>query len=89
VLDTLRDTGKDYNAAQKETRIIAEERQAERIIESGNVQTVGNDGKVSVTKGRGESARTVKQEPKVNQIYKMPSGRFGRYKGNGVFEEVQ
>lgn len=89
VLDKLRDTGKDYNAAQRESRIIAEQRQARAIIESGNVQTIGSDGKVSVTRGRGRGATTVKQEPKVGQIYKMPSGRFGRYKGNGDFDEVR
>ena len=89
VLNKLRDTKKDYNAAQTEARIIAEERQARTIIESGNVQTVGSDGKVSVTRGRGRRAKTVKEEPKVGQIYKMPSGRFGRYKGNGSFDEVR
>ena len=89
VLDKLRDTGKDYNAAQKESRIIAEERQVKSVIESGNVQTIGGDGKVSVTKGRGRNAKTVKQEPKKGTIYKLPSGRFGRYMGNGKFESVQ
>ena len=54
VLDKLRDTGKDFNAAQKEARIIAEERQARAIIDSGNAQTIGNDGKVSIKKGKGK-----------------------------------
>jgi hypothetical protein len=89
VLDKLRDTGKDYNAAQKESRIIAEQRQARALIESGNVQTLDSDGKVSVTRGRGRNAKTVKQEPKKGTIYKLPSGRFGRYMGDGKFESVE
>lgn len=32
VLDTLKNTGKDYNAAQRETRIIAEERQEKCLL---------------------------------------------------------
>jgi hypothetical protein len=89
VLDKLRDTGKDYNAAQKESRIIAEQRQARALIESGNVQTIDSAGKVSVTRGRGRNAKTVKQEPKKGTIYKLPSGRFGRYMGDGKFESVE
>lgn len=68
VLDKLRDTGKDFNAAQKEARIIAEERQARAIIDSGNAQTIGNDGKVSIKKGKGKKERTIKQEPKKAQF---------------------
>jgi len=89
VLDKLRDTGKDFNAAQKEARIIAEERQARAIIDSGNAQTIGNDGKVSIKKGKGRKQRTIKQEPKKGTIYKLPSGRFARYVGNGNFEPVE
>ncbi len=89
VLDKLRDTGKDFNEAQKEARIIAEERQARSIINSGNVQTIGNDGKVSIKKGKGRKQRTIKQEPKKGTIYKLPSGRFARYVGNGNFEPVE
>jgi hypothetical protein len=89
LLDKLRDTGKDYNEVQKEARTIAEQRQARAIIESGNVQTLDSDGKVSVTRGRGRNAKTVKQEPKKGTIYKLPSGRFGRYMGDGKFESVE
>lgn len=89
LLDKLRDTGKDYNAVQKEARTIAEQRQATALIESGNVQTLDSDGKVSVTRGRGRNAKTVKQEPKKGTIYKLPSGRFGRYMGDGKFESVE
>lgn len=89
VLDKLRDSGKDFNEAQKEARIIAEERQARSIINSGNVQTIGNDGKVSIKKGKGRKQRTIKQEPKKGTIYKLPSGRFARYVGNGNFEPVE
>jgi|DEB0MinimDraft_3_1074331.scaffolds.fasta_scaffold00867_2 hypothetical protein len=89
LLDKLRDTGKDYNKVQKEARVISEERQAKALIESGNVQTLGSDGKISVTRGRGRNAKTVKQEPKKGTIYKLPSGRFGRYMGNGKFESVE
>lgn len=89
VLDKLRDSGKDFNEAQKEARIIAEERQARSIINSGNVQTIGNDGKVSIKKGKGRKQRTIKQEPKKGTIYKLPSGRFARYVGNGNFESVE
>ena len=89
VLDKLRDTGKDFNEAQKEARIIAEERQARSIINSGNVQTIGKDGKVSIKEGKGKKERTIKQEPKKGTIYKLPSGRFARYVGNGNFESVE
>jgi len=89
LLDKLRDTGKDYNAVQKEARTVAEQRQATALIESGNVQTLGSDGKISVTRGRGRNAKTVKQEPKKGTIYKLPSGRFGRYMGDGKFESVE
>jgi hypothetical protein len=89
LLDKLRDTGKDYNKVQKEARTIAEQRQATALIESGNVQTLDSDGKVSVTRGRGRNAKTVKQEPKKGTIYKLPSGRFGRYMGDGKFESVE
>jgi hypothetical protein len=89
LLDKLRDTGKDYNAVQKEARTVAEQRQATALIESGNVQTLDSDGKISVTKGRGRNAKTVKQEPKKGTIYKLPSGRFGRYMGDGKFESVE
>lgn len=89
VLDKLRDTGKDFNEAQKEARIIAEERQARSIINSGNVQTIGKDGKVSIKEGKGKKERTIKQEPKKGTIYKLPSGRFARYVGNGNFEPVE
>ena len=89
LLDKLKDTGKDYNKVQKEARKVAEQRQARSLIDSGNVQTIGNDGMVSITKGRGRKKRTTKEEPKKGTIYKLPSGRFGRYVGNGNFEPVE
>ena len=44
---------------------------------------------VSITKGRGRKKKTTKEEPKKGTIYKLPSGRFGRYVGNGNFEPVE
>ena len=67
VLDTLKNTGKDYNAAQRETRIIAEERQEKMLIESGDIPTISDDGKISVTTGSGRRKKTVTQEPQVGQ----------------------
>tara|TARA_R100000329_G_scaffold150662_1_gene144176 strand:+ start:9 stop:2114 length:2106 start_codon:yes stop_codon:yes gene_type:complete len=67
VLDKLRDTGKDFNAAQKEARIIAEERQERALIESGDIPTLGNDGKIPVVTGRGRRKKTVMKEPQVGQ----------------------
>jgi hypothetical protein len=89
LLDKLKDTGKNYNKVQKEARKVAEQRQARRLIDRGNVQTIDKDGMVSITKGTGRKKTTTKQEPKKGTIYKLPSGRFGRYVGNGNFEPVE
>ena len=88
VLDVLKNTGKDFNKAQKELRRIAEKREATSKIEQGTVQEIGADNMITVTTGRGRNKTTKKQKPKVNTVYKLPSGRFGIYRGNGRFESV-